>query len=152
MDQMLFRGTHSVKVDDKGRLKLPASVKDRLVEQYGATAGYFVTSLTGDKVLIYPLTEWERVEQSLAQVPQFDKLKNKFLNAANFYGAEATVDDQGRMLIPAKLRESAGMKGDVTLLWISNRIEVQNAGRHEASVTGNPFTDDDYEGLSKWNI
>lgn len=149
---MLFRGTHSVKVDDKGRLKLPSLVKDRLFEQYGAQAGYFVTSLTGDKVLIYPLAEWERIEDSLAQVPQFDKLKNKFLNAANFYGAEATVDDQGRMLIPAKLRESAGVKGEVTLLWISNRIEVQNADRHEASVQGNPFTDEDYEGLSKWNI
>ena len=100
----MFRGTATVKVDDKGRLKLPAFVKERLDEKYGANSMYFVTSLTGDNVFIYPLSEWERIEVTLSQAPQFDKLKKKFLVQANQYGAEATVDEQGRLLIPGKLR------------------------------------------------
>lgn len=149
---MLFRGTHSVKVDDKGRLKLPALVKDRLIAQYGAEAGYFVTSLTGDKVLIYPLAEWERIEDTLAQGSHFDKLKNKFLFTAAHYGAEATVDEQGRLLIPGKLRETAGMKGEVTLLWQLNHVEVYSQVRFEAEAEANRLTPEDFENLAKLGI
>ncbi|MBI3666230.1 MAG: division/cell wall cluster transcriptional repressor MraZ, partial [Acidobacteria bacterium] len=96
----MFRGTFTVKVDDKGRLKLPTLVKQRLDEKYGADSAYFVTSFTGEIVHIYPLSDWERMEETLSQAPQFDKLKRKFLFCANHYGAEAALDEQGRVLIP----------------------------------------------------
>src|SRR5712692_2121588 len=120
----MFRGTVSVKVDDKGRLKLPAFLKERLDEKYGAGSEYFVTSLTGRTVHIYPIAEWERYEQTIAQAPAFDKTKVKFVFTTNRFGAEATVDEQGRLLIPGKLRDAAGMKGEVTLFWDTNHIEV----------------------------
>ncbi len=150
--KMLFRGTHVVKVDDKGRLKLPSLVKERLAGQYGADASYFVTSLTGETVLIYPVTEWERIEQTLAQAPQFDQLKVRFLFTANRFGGEATVDDQGRLLIPAKLREMAGMKGDVTLFWQTNHIEVFSQARYEAEADQNRMTAEDFANLSKLGV
>ena len=151
MESMLLRGAITVKVDDKGRLKLPSPLKERLADRYRGER-LFVTSLTGDKVFIYPLSEWEKIEERIAQVPQFDKLRNKFEDAIAYYGAEATVDDQGRMLLPAKLRDSAAMTGDVTLVWKLNRIEVRSAVRYVADVQGNPFTEEDMEGLSKWGV
>jgi len=148
----MFRGTATVKVDDKGRLKLPSHVKERLDEKYGKESMYFVTSITGDMALIYPLSEWERIEEILSQAPQFDKLKKKFLFQANQYGGEAAVDDQGRLLIPSKLREQAGIKGDVRLNWETNHIEVLSQARYEEEAEQNKLTPDDFENLSKLGI
>ena len=149
---MLFLGSHAVKVDDKGRLKLPSLVKDRLAEQYGKEASYFVTSLNGQTVQIYPLAEWQRIDDTLAQGPRFDRLKDKFLFQANRYGGEATVDEQGRLLIPAKLRDSAGMRGEVVLFWQSNHIAVYSQARYDAEAGKNDLTEQDYQDLSKFGI
>ncbi len=148
----MFRGTATVKVDDKGRLKLPAFVKERLDERYGTSSLYFVTSITGDIVLIYPISEWERIEETLSQAPQFDKLKKKFLFQANQYGAEASLDEQGRLLIPAKLRDQAGMKGEVKLNWETNHIEVLSQARYEEEAERNRLTPEDFDNLAKLGI
>ena len=149
---MLFFGTHKARVDEKGRLKLPSVAKERLGQTYGADATYIVTSLTGENVLIYALTDWERMDQILSQAPQFDELKSRFLFMANHFGGEATIDDQGRLLIPSKLREFAGMKGDVTLFWQSNHIEVFNQERYDAAAQKNVLTPDDLKNLSRLGI
>lgn len=148
----MFRGTATVKVDDKGRLKLPTFVKERLDEKYGADSLYFVTSITGDVVLIYPLSEWERLEQILSQAPAFDKLKKKFLFQANQYGAEAALDEQGRLLVPSKLRDTAGMKGEVKLNWESTHIEVLSQARYEEEAEKNRLTPEDFENLKNLGI
>jgi MraZ protein len=148
----LFRGTLTVKVDEKGRLKLPAKLRERLAERYGAGTEFFITSLEGDKAFILPLQEVERIESILAQLPQFHKLKNKLLDAFNFWGAEAALDEQGRLLLPAKLREKAGLNGEVALVSHLSRIEVRNAARFEAEVQANPFTEEDHAGLAQWGI
>ena len=148
----MFRGTQTVKVDEKGRLKLPVFVKERLDEKYGPGSMYFVTSLTGDMALIYPLTEWERIEQILSQAPGWDKLKKKFLFQANQYGAEATLDDQGRLLIPGKLRDQAGMKGEVKLQWESTHIEVLSQSRYDEEAEKNSLMPEDFENLAKLGI
>ena len=148
----MFRGTATVKVDDKGRLKLPAHIKERLDARYGAESMYFVTSITGDIVLVYPLSEWERIEETLSQAPQFDKLKKKFLFQANQYGAEAGLDEQGRLLVPGKLREQAGMKGEVKLNWETNHIEVLSQARYETEAEQNRLSSEDFENLAKLGI
>jgi MraZ protein len=148
----MFRGTKEVKVDEKGRLKLPQAVKDRLDGQYGSGSTYFVTSITGDVVLVYPLREWERIEQILSQAPQFDKLKKKFLFQANHYGAEATLDEQGRLLIPSRLREQAGIKGEVRLNWETNHIEVLSQARYDEEAERNKLAPEDFENLKNLGI
>ena len=148
----MFRGAFTARVDDKGRLKLPALVKQRLEEKYGADSPYFVTSLTGDFVLIYALSDWERIEDTLSQASQFDKLKRKFLFQANHFGAEASVDEQGRLLIPGKLREQAGMKGEVMLTWQLNHIEVLSQARYGVEQEQNRLEEEDLENLGKLGI
>jgi DNA-binding transcriptional regulator/RsmH inhibitor MraZ len=102
-------------VDEKGRLKLPALVRQKLVETY-RDANVFITSLNGEEVKVFPLREWETVENRLSQKSaegneSDGEVKKKVLFQANHFGAEETLDNQGRILVPAVLREAAGMRG-----------------------------------------
>jgi len=147
-----FLGSYAVRVDDKGRLKLPAQVKQRLDEKYGADSRYFVTSFTGEIVVIYPLGDWKKIAETLSQTSQFDRAKRRFLFQVNHWGAEATLDDQGRVLIPSKLRDQAAMKGEVMLSWQSNHIEVLSQARYAAELEDNRLTPEDLENLGKLGV
>jgi len=149
---VLFRGNKTVKMDPKGRLKLPSPIPDRLRKQYGEDSGYFVTSLDERTVLIYALSEWERIENSISQAPQFDELPNRFLTIAGHWGDEATLDAQDRMLIPAKLREGLGIDGEVTLVCHPNRIELHSAAAYQAVVAQSKLGPADFPRLKELGI
>ncbi len=140
----MFRGTQTGRVDDKGRLKLPALVRSRMVEEYREPK-VFITSLDGEEVKVFPLTEWEAVETSLSnKSPDGNEadgeIKQKILFQVNRFGAEETLDNQGRILVPAVLREAAGMRGEVKILWQSNHLFVVSAARFEEAAEENRLT------------
>src|SRR5256714_15028316 len=108
----MLRGNYTARVDEKGRLKIPTAFRRYIEEKY-ATAEVYITSLAGDCARIYPLPEWESIEQRLALLPSMDPARRKFLDRTNYYGHQATVDGQGRVLIHPLLRKSAGGVGDV---------------------------------------
>lgn len=140
----MFRGTQTGRVDDKGRLKLPALVRSRVVEEYREPK-VFITSLDGEEVKVFPLLEWEDVETSLSnKSPDGNEadgeIKQKILFQANRFGAEETLDNQGRILVPAVLREAAGMRGEVKILWQSNHLLVMSAARFEEAAEANRLT------------
>ncbi|HQU33272.1 MAG: hypothetical protein B7Z68_10080 [Acidobacteria bacterium 21-70-11] len=97
-----FRGSYQATVDDKGRLKLPARLKGQLEEWHGARV--FVTSLSPFELRVYPLAVWEELERRFLARPSMDPLVQRLLEHAN-YGQEDEVDAQGRVLVPALLRE-----------------------------------------------
>ncbi len=97
-----FRGSYQATVDDKGRLKLPARLKGQLEEWHGPRV--FVTSLSPFELRVYPLAVWEDLERRFLARPSMDPLVQRLLEHAN-YGQEDEVDAQGRVLIPALLRE-----------------------------------------------
>lgn len=140
----MFRGTQTGRVDDKGRLKLPALVRSRMVEEYREPK-VFITSLDGEEVKVFPLHEWEAVETSLSnKSPDGNEadgeIKQKILFQVNRFGAEETLDNQGRILVPAVLREAAGMRGEVKILWQSNHLFVVSAARFEEAAEENRLT------------
>ena len=140
----MFRGTQTGRVDDKGRLKLPALVRSRMVEEYREPK-VFITSLDGEEVKVFPLPEWEAVETSLSnKSPDGNEadgeIKQKILFQVNRFGAEETLDNQGRILVPAVLREAAGMRGEVKILWQSNHLFVVSAARFEEAAEENRLT------------
>lgn len=140
----MFRGTQTGRVDDKGRLKLPALVRSRMVEEYREPK-VFITSLDGEEVKVFPLREWEAVEISLSnKSPDGNEadgeIKQKILFQVNRFGAEETLDNQGRILVPAVLREAAGMRGEVKILWQSNHLFVVSAARFEEAAEENRLT------------
>src|SRR5688500_14919591 len=108
-------GNYTARVDEKGRLKIPTAFRRYIEEKY-TTEEVYVTSLTGDCVRIYPLPEWESIEQRLALLPSMDPARRKFLDRTNYYGQQASIEGQGRLLIQPLLRTSAEVIGDVAVL------------------------------------
>src|SRR4051812_10005916 len=106
----MFRGNHPARVDEKGRIKIPAEFKRTVDERYGTQ--FYITSLDGKSAQVYPFEEWRVIEEKLMRLPSFNPTKKKFLNRANYYGQQVEMDAAGRVLIPAILRDAAGLEGE----------------------------------------
>ena len=146
----MFRGSSATKIDDKGRLKLPTGLRRQLESGYGPDV--FITSVRGSSVHIYPVQVWEEIEASLAALPKTDQVKQRFLERTSYYGQEASLDKQGRIVIPPILRSSAQMTGDVVVSARLDHLEVWNHERLLERFEEQPFTDDDYGYLSDRGI
>lgn len=141
---MSFRGNNPTRIDEKGRLKMPADLKRRIDEVYGRK--FYITSRTGERAEIYPMREWEQIEADLATKPS-SAAKTRFMDATSYYGQVVEMDDQGRLLIPQMLREKANIAGDVAVLGRTTFLVIVNKEQHEAKLAENPVTDADVESL-----
>ncbi len=144
----MLRGNYTTRIDEKGRIKIPAAFRDIILQKYGSE--FFVTSLDGDHVRLYPLPEWEKIEQRLAQLPEMDPVKEKFLRVTNFYGRQATMDGQGRILIHPPLRAKAELNGEVAVLGYITYLQVWNLEKFEAQL--GIFTKEDAAAIAKLGI
>jgi len=142
----MFRGNHPARVDEKGRLKVPADFKRRVDEVYGPQ--FFITSKDGKRAEVYPLKEWEAIEAKLAQIPSMNPAKKKFLDVTNYYGQMAEMDAQGRLLIPQLLRETAKVMGEVVVLGTQTFLEVVNHDMFKAELEVDPLTEEDQAALA----
>jgi len=142
----MFRGNHPTRVDEKGRLKLPADFKRRVDELYGPQ--FYITSKDGKRAEIYPLKEWEAIEAKLAGIPSMNPAKKKFLDVTNYYGQMAEMDAQGRLLLPQILRESAKVVGEVVVLGSQTMLEVVNHDAFKAELEAQPLSATDMAALA----
>lgn len=145
----MFRGSYPARVDDKGRIKVPADFKRLVDEKYGKQ--FYITSKDGRSAEMYPLEEWERIEAKLATVSDMNPSKKKFLNKVNYYGQMAEMDGQGRLLLPQVLRASAELMGDVSVQGNLSYIEVRNRALSEA-LANEEFTAEDAKTLEEMGI
>ena len=132
----MFRGNHPARVDEKGRLKLPADHKRSMDGKYGKV--FYITSRDGGRAEMYPMDVWERIETDLANTPA-SEAKSRFEDAVNYYGQVIEMDSQDRLLIPQKLREKADLKGEVAVLGKGERLEVVNDSRFAGKLEADPF-------------
>jgi MraZ protein len=145
-----LRGSYPARIDDKGRLKLPAAFKAVVERDHGTDL--YITSLTGDSALIYPMPVWLGVEQRLSAMPSTHPARLKFLDRVNYYGQLSAFDGQGRVLIPPRLRDAAGVSGSVDVLGMVGYLEVWNHDRFEAKLKREPFTEEDARALAEFGI
>jgi MraZ protein len=143
----MFRGNHPTRIDEKGRLKVPADFKRELDEKYGQR--FYITSRDGKIAELYPIEEWERVESKLSQLPSTNPAVKKFLNTTNYWGQEVEIDGQGRLLMPGLLREAAALKGDVAVVGSLNHLEVRVLEDYRKTVEENPITAEDEQALAQ---
>lgn len=146
---MKLRGNCPAKVDEKGRLKIPAVFLEALKE-YGSQ--FYITSTTGESARIYPMKVWSEIEDKLASVSSQNRAKRKFLMRTSYYGQTVDVDGQGRVLIPAVLREAAQVKGDVDVFGNLDHLEVMNHTRVLDDLKNAPYTDEDAKALEDLGI
>ena len=125
----MFMGEYNHSVDAKGRLIVPAKFREQLGDEFVVTKG-----LDGC-LFVYPQEEWQHIEEKFREVPLTTKDARKF--SRFFFAGAATceVDKQGRILIPAVLREFAQLEKDVVLVGVLSRIEIWSKSNWEASNT-----------------
>jgi MraZ protein len=145
----MLRGNYPAKVDEKGRVKIPAAFLEALRE-YGNK--FYVTSENGDYVRVYPMKIWNEIEEKLARLSSHNRTKQKFLTRTNYYGQLVELDGQGRILVPSILRESSQMRGDVDVLGNLNYLEIWNHTRFLDNLKVSPITDDDEKTLDELGI
>ncbi|HWG16900.1 MAG TPA: hypothetical protein VN678_03495 [Acidobacteriaceae bacterium] len=141
----MFRGNQPATVDPKGRLKLPEKFRRMVEEMYGPQ--FYVTSKDGERAEIWPLKEWEKIEEALAKAPS-SGAKQKLMDVTNYYGQQVDMDAQGRVLMPQLLREKAALKGDVAVLGQSSKLVVMNDERAQAMIAAAPLTGEDLDSLA----
>ena len=124
----MFMGEYSHTLDAKSRIIMPAKFREELGEQFVLTLG-----LDGC-LYAYPNAEWESVVEQLNQLPsskEARKIQRYFLSSAS----PCELDKQGRVLIPAVLREFAGITKDAVLVGVGSRVEIWSKERWEGTVT-----------------
>ena len=146
----MFRGSAPARIDDKGRLKVPNAFRSLLEGKYGREL--FVTSVTGEYVRIYPMPVWLVIEQKLGDMPSTNPSRLRFLDRVNYFGQAVDLDVQGRVLIPARLRDAATMTGDVDVLGQVNYLDVWNHERFLTKLQREQYTDEDAQSLSGFGI
>ena len=146
----MLRGNHAAKIDDKGRLKIPNAFRALIEKHHGTEV--FVTSLTGEYVRLYPMPVWLALEEKLARVPSSHPARLKYFDRVNYYGQTAQIDVQGRVVIHARLRDSAGMTGDVDVFGQYDTLDVWNHERFVSKLQREPYGDDDARALAEFGI
>ena len=146
----MLRGNYAAKIDDKGRLKIPNAFRSLIEGQHGVDV--FVTSLTGEYVRIYPMTVWMALEEKMSRVPSTHPARVKFFDRVNYFGQTAAFDNQGRVIIQPRLRDAAGMAGEVDVFGQYDYLDVWNHERFLAKLQRDPYTDDDAKALSEFGI
>ena len=146
----MLRGNATATVDDKGRFKVPVQFRDYIDETWGSD--FYVTSFEGESVQIYPLPVWQEIEERLAKLPSQHPTKKKYIDRTSYFGQQTALDKSGRILIPALLRESAKMTGEVAVLGNLTYLDVWNHVLIKARLEGQTVTNEDKEILSQLGI
>lgn len=130
-----FRGSYELKLDDRGRAKIPARYLSILEEHYGKEI--YITSLNGDHVLLYPITVWEGIEQTIEKIPVRSPEIEEFIDRTSFWGNESEVDARGRILVPPELRNAGKLNENVRIVGKIDHMVVWNDNFfREKSVAG----------------
>jgi MraZ protein len=146
----MLRGNALAKIDEKGRLKLPAGFRAVLEPSYGRE--FFVTSLRGESARIYPMEVWLRVEERLSRASALNPSVMRFRNSVNYFGQCSSMDAQGRILIHPLLRTQADLRSDVAVLGQHDYLEVWNRASFEQRLSSDPLTDADLAALSDLGV
>ncbi|MDX1519583.1 MAG: division/cell wall cluster transcriptional repressor MraZ [Gammaproteobacteria bacterium] len=119
----MFRGFTTLSVDSKGRMAIPSRYRERLQEM--ADGALVLTLNPLDRSLwLYPLNEWELIEEKLAQLSDFDRQSRRAKQMMRGYASDCQPDSQGRILLPMELREYANISKQAVILGQGNKFEL----------------------------
>jgi MraZ protein len=126
----MFRGASKVSLDAKGRLAIPSRYRERIMAR---AEGHLVATADLDHcLLIYPLPDWEEIEQKLVDLPGLDKHVRQLQRLMVGYATELDMDGHGRILVPRELRDFAGLDRQVMLIGQGKKFELWDEERWNA--------------------
>jgi MraZ protein len=119
----MFRGVQHINMDAKGRLAMPARQREPLLSQ--CNGQLVVTIDTQSRCLfIYPLPEWEKIERKIQELPALKPAVKRFQRLVIGYATDLELDSNGRMLLPAPLREYAELEKKLVLVGQGKKLEL----------------------------
>ena len=114
----MFFGTYTPKLDDKGRLILPAKFREQLA------GGLMVTRGQEHCLYVWPQDEIARITERLREAPVSNKATRDYVRMFASAASDETPDKQGRITVPPKLRDWASLSKDVVVIGAMNRLEI----------------------------
>ena len=143
MANLAFSGSFDHSLDGKGRVIIPASFREALGENFTITINPNKTA-----VAIYPKEMWDQQLERLSQINPMDRVGmqyERYVMSVSFSGN--SMDAQGRVLIPAKLRAKIGLTRDIVFVGLNRYIEIWDA---EVYQKMEEQTEEDFENLSDY--
>ena len=123
----MFRGAAKVTLDDKGRMVIPNRYREQIAER---AQGQLVVTVDRDQcLLLYPLPDWEQIERKLMSLPSLHAQARRLQRLMVGHATALTLDAHGRLLLPAELREFAGLTRHAMLIGQGNRFELWDETR-----------------------
>lgn len=141
----MFRGITTITLDNKGRMAMPARYRTRLQEM--AQGQLILTIDTQEKcLLLYPLPEWELIEQKIEALPSFHKASRRIQRLLIGHATELELDSSGRLLLPPLLREFANIDKQVMMIGQGRKFEIWSEIDWQEGRKNWLVEDDDNEG------
>lgn len=119
-----FTGKYYHNLDEKGRVIIPALLRDIIKNKYHSEKLY-LTNAPFDKALhLYPFEEWLKLEEKIKELPRSDEAVMYFLRRVIASAVSLELDRQGRLLIPYEYRQDAGINSQVVIVGLIEKIEI----------------------------
>ena len=142
-----FSGEYRYSIDNKGRINIPAKFRQSLSPDSEET--FVATRGLDDCVWIYPLEEWERIEDNLRNLTFLRAKERQFIRQITRWATPSKYDKQGRINIPAPLIEIAGLQDQVLIIGVLNKIEVWDPDTLDSTeAAALDLSDEDIESLA----
>ena len=125
----MFMGEYNHTIDAKGRLIIPSKFREALGDEFVVTKGM------DGCLFVFDDPEWQAFEEKLRSLPMIDQEARQFTRFFLAGAASVEVDKQGRILLPAVLRDFAGITKDAVLVGVGSRVEIWSKDRWEGTVT-----------------
>jgi len=138
-----FKGSYMYAVDDKGRVNLPAKLRKYVSPEANDT---FVITRGFEKCLfVYPVDEWNKLEENLRNLSSYDPEHRRFIRALLELASESQLDAQARLTIPQELREYANIQNEVRIIGTLDKIELWDPTVYDEYKTSQP---ESYESMA----
>lgn len=148
----MFRGISSINLDGKGRLAIPTRYREELQDccecQMVVTVAVDERCAGEQGLWLYPMPEWEKLEQTISKLPSLNKMAIKLKRFVIGNASECEMDGQGRLLLPENLRSYAELDKKIVLVGQLNKFELWNE-QAWAEKNSEWRNGDDNEGLEE---
>jgi len=143
LEKSMLIGRHENSIDAKNRVIIPSKFRDELGHKAVLTKGL------DDCLILYPMATWRQQEEKLAGLPMSDPSARAFKRFFYANACECEIDKQGRILIPANLKESAKIEKDLITIGMLDRIEIWSKSQYEGDDKGGKLNADDFSSFAE---
>ena len=141
---MVFKGQAEHSVDSKGRVAIPAKMRNAMSPESKET--FTITRGFEECIFLYPMDRWESIEEEIGELNMYNREARDFVRIIMMWADEDSLDGQGRISLPNPLIEFAGLDGSALILGAFDHIEIWDPEQFDGYLNEQPA---DYETLAE---